>query len=37
MDRMPAKELLHIEGWLHGVEVIVKRGKDSAVGGRAAK
>ena len=29
MHRKAAKELLHIKGWLHRVEEIVKRGKDA--------
>lgn len=33
MDRRAAKELLHIQGWLERVEQIVKRGKETYLGG----
>ncbi len=29
MDRKAAKELLHLQGWFHRVEEIVKRGQDA--------
>ena len=29
MERRPAKELLHIQGWLDRVDEIVERGKDA--------
>lgn len=29
MDRKPAKELLHIKGWLDRVDEVVERGKDA--------
>ena len=32
MDRRAAKELLHIDGWLHRVAGIVSRGKDAYLG-----
>src|SRR4029453_15137441 len=32
MDRRAAKELMHIDGWLHRVAVIVSRGKDAYLG-----
>ena len=31
MERRPAKELLHIQGWLDRVDEIVKRGKDASL------
>ena len=32
MDRRAAKELMHIDGWLHRVAGIVSRGKDAYLG-----
>lgn len=29
MERMPAKELIHIQGWLDRVDEIVERGKEA--------